>query len=137
MKNITDKIVSLRTPLLDAMKTMDTQKVKTLFVFDGEHFEGLLTLGDIQRAIIKNIALSETVSRILNKNKVYGYVTEGENAIKEKIRRMRAEVMPILDEKVNWWMCGFGATFSRKQSWSNANKSIYLWSSWLVAKARA
>ena len=85
--------------LLYAMKLMDKEKVKTLFVFDGEHFEGLLTLGDIQRAIIKNIALSEPVSRILNKNKVYGYVSEGEDVIKEKIRRMRAEVMPILDEK--------------------------------------
>lgn len=68
-------------------------------MFDGEHFVGLLTLGDILRAIIKNIALSEPVSRILNRSKIYGYVTEDETAIKEKIRRMRDEVMPILDEK--------------------------------------
>lgn len=96
---IKSRTLSPSASLLDAMKTMDTQKVKTLFVFDGERFEGLLTLGDIQRAIIKNIALTEPVSRILNKKKVYGYVTEGEDVIKEKIRRMRAEVMPILDEK--------------------------------------
>ena len=99
MDKIKDRIISLGTTLLDAMKTMDAQKVKTLFVFQDEHFEGLLTLGDIQRAIIKNIALTEPVSRILNKKKVYGYVADGEDAIKEKIRRMRAEVMPILDEK--------------------------------------
>lgn len=99
MNKIIDRIVSLGTTLLDAMKTMDEQKVKTLFVLDGEHFEGLLTLGDIQRAIIKNIALSEPVSRILNKKKVYGFVAESEDSIKDKIRRMRAEVMPILDEK--------------------------------------
>lgn len=107
--SIQQRIVLKDVTLLDAMKTMDTQKVKTLFVFDGEHFEGLLTLGDIQRAIIKNIALTEPVSRILNKNKVYGYVAEGEDAIKEKIRRMRAEVMPILDEKgelVDVWFWG-------------------------------
>ena len=100
MKNtIENRTINVWVSLLDAMKTMDTQKVKTLFVFDGEHFEGLLTLGDIQRAIIKNIALTEPVSRILNKSKIYGYVTEDETAIKEKIRWMRAEVMPILDEK--------------------------------------
>lgn len=98
LKTIECREVTLSTTLLDAMKTMDTQKVKTLFVFDGDHFEGLLTIGDIQRAIIKNIALSEPVSCILNKNKVYGYVTEEEDAIKEKIRKMRAEVMPILDD---------------------------------------
>lgn len=85
--------------LLDAMKVMDRQKVKTLFVFDGGHFEGLLTIGDIQRAIIRNVALSEAVSLILDKNKIYGFVTDGEEAIKEKMRRLRAEVMPILNEK--------------------------------------
>lgn len=99
IEKIKHRIVSPSASLLDAMKTMDAQKVKTLFVFDGEHFEGLLTLGDIQRAIIKNIALTEPVCRILNKNKTYGYVAEGESVIKDKIRRMRAEVMPILDDK--------------------------------------
>ena len=97
-KNIENRCVTSTVNLLTALKQMDTQMVKTLFVFDGDHFEGLLTLGDIQRAIIKNIALTEPVCRILNKNKVYGYVTEGESVIKERIRRMRAEVMPILDE---------------------------------------
>lgn len=92
------RTITLCTSLLDAMKTMDAEKVKTLFVIDGEHFEGLLTLGDIQRAIIKNTALSAPVSAILNKNKIYGYLTDGEVVIKEKMRRMRAEVMPILDE---------------------------------------
>ena len=103
------RIIPTSASLLDAMKKMDDIKVKTLFVFDGDHFEGLLTLGDIQRAIIKNIALSEPVSHILKKDKIYGYVAEGEDAIKEKIRRMRAEVMPILDEKgelVDVWFWG-------------------------------
>lgn len=99
LERINNRVVSLTASLLDAMKTMDTQKVKTLFVFDGEHFEGLLTLGDIQRAIIKNIALTEPVCQILDKNKIYGFVSESENIVKEKMRRMRAEVMPILDEQ--------------------------------------
>lgn len=96
---IEKRTINLNASLLEAMKIMDEIKAKTLFVFNKEHFEGLITLGDIQRAIIKNIALTEPVSRILNKKKVYGYVAEGEDVIKEKIRRMRAEVMPILDEK--------------------------------------
>ena len=95
---IVKRKISLSITLLYAMKIMDEERVKTLFVFDGEHFEGLLTLGDIQRAIIKNISLTAPVSSILNKNKIYGYASEGEDAIKAKIRRMRAEVMPILDE---------------------------------------
>lgn len=95
---IKNRSIGLNTSLLDSMKLMDTIMVKTLFVFNEEHFEGIVTLGDIQRAIINNIALKEPVSRILDRNKIYGSLLEGDDAIKEKMRRMRAEVMPILDE---------------------------------------
>lgn len=99
VERIKERIIKPSTSLLDAMKRMDEIKVKMLFVFDNEHFDGIITIGDIQRAIINNIALNEPVSRILNKNKVYGFVSEGEEAIREKMRRMRAEVMPILNEQ--------------------------------------
>lgn len=99
VNTIKKRVVSLSASLLDAMKQMDEVKVKILLVFNGEHFEGLITIGDIQRAIIKNSSLKEPVSRILNKNKIYGYINESEDSIKDKMRRMRAEVMPILDEQ--------------------------------------
>lgn len=99
-------IITLSTSLLDAMKQMDEVKVKTLMVFENGRFEGLVTIGDIQRAIINNISLQEPVSHILNKKKVYGYQLEDEDIIKDKMRKMRAEVMPILnnqDELVDVW----------------------------------
>lgn len=109
LTKIKQRIISPSVSLLDAMKQMDEVKVKILLVFSDEHFEGLITIGDIQRAIIKNIALKEPVGRILNKNKIYGYQSEGEESIREKMRRMRAEVMPILDEQgelVDVWFWG-------------------------------
>lgn len=99
IERIKDRIVSLSDSLLDAMKRMDAIKVKTLFVFNDEQFEGIITIGDIQRAIINNIALKEPVGHILNKKKIYGHLSEGEESIKEKMRKMRAEVMPILNEQ--------------------------------------
>ena len=80
---------------------MDEQKVKTLFVFDDKHFEGLFTLGDVQRAIIKNIGLDMNVGAIIDRQKIYGYKSENESVIREKMRSIRAEVMPILDENGN------------------------------------
>ena len=109
IEKIKQRVISPSVSLLDAMKLMDEIMVKTLFVLNGEHFEGIVTLGDIQRAIINNIALKDAVSRILDKNKVYGYRSEGEESIREKMRRMRAEVMPILDEQgelVDVWFWG-------------------------------
>ena len=108
-EQITERITHLGSSLLDVMKQMDEAKVKTLLVFDNNHFEGIVTIGDIQRAIINNIALRESLSRILKKNKVYGYIYESEDSIKDKMRKMRAELMPILDEQgelVDVWFWG-------------------------------
>ena len=96
---INKRSIAPTASLLDAMKQMDDVKVKILLVFNKGHFEGLITIGDIQRAIINNISLKEPLRRILKKNKVYGYQSEGEESIREKMRKMRAEVMPILDEQ--------------------------------------
>lgn len=98
MRDISSVTIAPSASLLAALKTMDERKVKTLFVFDGNHFEGLFTVGDVQRAIIKNIALDETVGSILDRHKIYGYRTESDTVIREKMRSIRAEVMPILDE---------------------------------------
>lgn len=107
LNKIDRSIIPLEKTLLEAMKHMDESRVKTLFVFDGDLFEGIVTIGDIQRAIINNVSLNEPVSGILDKNKVYGYVTEPDSRIKEKMRSLRAEVMPILNESgelVDVWL---------------------------------
>lgn len=99
MRDITSITIRPSITLLEALKTMDERKVKTLFVFDGRKFEGLFTVGDVQRAIIKNISLENAVESILDHNKIYGYRSENAETIREKMRSIRAEVMPILDEK--------------------------------------
>lgn len=99
MRDISNVSIAPSTSLLAALKIMDERKVKTLFVFDGNHFKGLFTVGDVQRAIIRNISLDKNVGDILDCNKIYGYKTESETTIREKMRSIRAEVMPILDEK--------------------------------------
>ena len=97
MRDISNVTISPSTTLLAALKTMDERRVKTLFVFNGIHFEGLFTLGDVQRAIIKNISLDKEVGSVLDHNKIYGYKTESEDTVLEKMRSIRAEVMPILN----------------------------------------
>ena len=101
MRDISNVSISPSTTLLAALKIMDERKVKTLFVFAGNHFDGLFTLGDVQRAIIKNIGLDREVGSILDRKKIYGYKTESNDIIREKMRSIRAEVMPILDEDGN------------------------------------
>lgn len=84
--------------LLTSLKQMDTQKVKMLFVFDKEHFVSILTIGDIQRAIVNNISLDEPVSRIVSCNKKFAHIGESMDEIRRKMLGLRAECMPVLDE---------------------------------------
>lgn len=93
--------ISPSTSLLDAMKKMDEVKVKNLFVFKDERFCGLVTIGDIQRAIIKSIPLTEQVGKILNTTKIYASVDDSIEEIKEKMHQIWADCMPVLDKEGN------------------------------------
>ena len=95
---IKTRIITPSFSLLDAMKRMDEIKDKMLFVFNNEHFEGIFTIGDIQRAIIKNVPLSETVSTIIDKKKKYVKPNESRDEVRKKMLTLRAECMPVVDD---------------------------------------
>ena len=52
-------------PVIAALKQMDAMKVKLLLVTDGDKFCSLLSIGDIQRAIIANVPLESPIEKIL------------------------------------------------------------------------
>lgn len=107
--------IFITSSIIQALKQMDTEKVKSLFVFNEDKFEGLITIGDIQRAILKGIDLSSPISSILDKNKIYAFAGESIESIKNKMSRLRAECMPILDKdgnlvEVYYWKDLFGTS---------------------------
>lgn len=101
IKDIEKRSIQISKSILDALKIMDSSKTKLLFVFEGNHFEGLLTIGDIQRAILKDVNLTSQISSILDKNKIYASVDESLESIKAKVRLLRAECMPVVDHSGN------------------------------------
>lgn len=99
LEKIKDRIISPKSSLLDAMKQMDVVKVKMLFAFTDNHFEGIVTIGDIQRAIIKNVPLDAPLSAIIDKDKEYASPSESLESIREKMIILRAECMPVIDSR--------------------------------------
>jgi len=99
LERIQKRIINPSCSILDAMKKMDEIKIKILFVFSDGNFEGILTLGDIQRAIIKGYQLSDSVNIILDKDKIYADVSEPIEEIKAKMEAIRAECMPVFEGK--------------------------------------
>ena len=98
LEKIRNRIIAPDITILNAMKKMDEIKMKILFVYEGDKCEGILTLGDIQRAIIKGHALTEKVVKILDRNKIYAEASESMEFIKQKMESIRAELMPVLQD---------------------------------------
>ena len=98
MSKIKNQSIDGNTHVIDALKLMGAEKKRNLFVFEGHRFLGLLTIGNIQRAIIKKNSLSVRVSEILETNKIYASNKDSIDHIKEIMFRVRMECMPVLDE---------------------------------------
>ena len=54
-EKINSRAIQSTKNILQALKKMDEVKVKMLLVFEGKQFLSILTIGDIQRAIIKGV----------------------------------------------------------------------------------
>lgn len=95
--------------LLHALKQMDGLGVKSLLVTDDRAaFAGILSIGDIQRAIIRNESLQSHVDGILRPNPRVAAEDTPLEQIKEVMLKYRMEFMPVLDKsrnivEVNFW----------------------------------
>lgn len=114
ISKIDNRKIPYNTTIIASLKKMDLEKTKTLFVFSKNRFMGMLTIGDIQRAILKNINLEDSVEKILDKNKIYARGDEPIDNIRAKMYRLRAECMPVVGNDgelldVYFWSDLFGS----------------------------
>lgn len=85
--------------IISALKQMDKKNHKLLLVLDQGLFYSLLSIGDIQRAIIANISLDEPVSKILRPEVRVAKDTDDKAQIKAHMRERRNDFMPIVDDQ--------------------------------------
>lgn len=97
ISKIKEKIISINDSIVSALEKMDGHRTKLVFVFDGDKFESILTIGDIQRAIIRHSALGDPVNSILEKDKIYASDKEPIEHIKEVMMKELIDCMPVLN----------------------------------------
>lgn len=112
-KRIKERSVSIETTIIATLKKMENEGTKMLFVFSGKTFDGIITIGDIQRAIIKSIDLSTPISTIIDNRKIYAKPEDDIEKIKSIMLKLRSECMPVVDDngnlvKVYFWKDLFG-----------------------------
>lgn len=94
-------IVEKSTPIIAALKQMDTLHVKLLLVLDNGKFRSLLSIGDIQRAIIANESLNAPIEKILRGKVNVAKATDQREEIVAKMRERRNDFMPVIDDDNN------------------------------------
>ena len=92
-----NRVISQDKNLLFAMKQMDALDKKLLLVIDNNKFEGLISAGDIQRAIISNLPLETTVAKVLRKNIRVAKPEDSYNTIKGLMLEFRMELCPVVN----------------------------------------
>jgi CBS domain-containing protein len=91
--------ISKELRLFDVLKKMDLEKSKSLIVIENSGvFIGLISIGDIQRAIIKNLPLDIKVGEVLRNNIIIGSDADPFQLLKDKMVNLRIEMMPIVDK---------------------------------------
>lgn len=94
-------IVCTSVSLMDVLKVMDEKHTKMLFVFEGDAFISIITIGDVQRAIINGVSLQSPIVGIIDSNKVYAHDYQSKEEIKQLLLQERSPYMPILDSNEN------------------------------------
>jgi dTDP-glucose pyrophosphorylase len=98
---IEERRISDDSTILQALQKMDTINRKLLLVFKVNKFIGVLSIGDLQKAIIANLPFDYTIRKLLREDFVYAKVKDPRQQVLEIMKKHRIECMPVLDENIN------------------------------------
>lgn len=100
-KNIKSICIQHDASIISALKQMDAVKHKLLIVIKDDKFYRLLSIGDIQRAIIRGVDLNTPVSSILRDQTKVASVNDNIEVVKTSMKERSNEFMPIIDDENN------------------------------------
>ncbi len=100
-KRIKEISINRKATIIQAIKRMDEQHIKLLLVLDEGKYFSLLSIGDIQRAIIAGTALDVAIDNILRAEVRVANVNDSKQSVIQYMRERRNDFMPILDNDGN------------------------------------
>lgn len=109
-----NRVITQDKTLLEALNKMDELDKKLLIVFgEEENYKGLLSIGDIQRAIINNKTLETPIHKAMRSDIRVASPSDSFSAIKEMMIEFRMELCPVVNDqneitKVYFWEDIFG-----------------------------
>lgn len=101
LAKVTQISIQRNATIVSALKKMDELDRKLLMVFDGARYSGILSIGDIQRGIIRNVSLDASVESVMRKNIRVARPGDNKDDIRKMMMEFRTEVMPVVDDQNN------------------------------------
>jgi len=89
--------ISSKTRILDVLKKMDELDVKLLIVLEENIFRSVISIGDIQRALIRSLSLDMPIKNILRKEVEVALDFHDIEFVKKQMIATKTECMPVLD----------------------------------------
>ena len=87
--------------LIDALQQMDKAASKLLIVTKQDKFFSLVSIGDLQRAMIAFQSFDKKVSEILRPKIQAGHINDERSGLADIMLQHRTEFMPVLDDEGN------------------------------------
>ena len=94
---ISNRSIDVNASMISALKQMEAHSYRLLLVFDGDTFVGVVSIGDIQRSVIKNKPMTTPIKGIMRKKFTFAHEGDDITDIKRMMFENRIEMMPILD----------------------------------------
>lgn len=98
-KKYDELMINNEYSILKTLQKMDEVKRKLLIVnsLDGKYWN-LISIGDLQRAIISGTELIKKINTIHISDKQVANTTQSHDVLKKRMESMRCEFMPVLDQ---------------------------------------
>ena len=90
-------VVSADDSIMSALKKMDNNALRNLIVINQSKVVGILTDGDVRRALIKGVQIHEYVRKAMKTPFIYLLQDDSPQAIIEKFRKKSIGIVPIIN----------------------------------------
>jgi len=100
MKDWQKLLIAPSTPILETLQNIDSMGMQIALVVDANgKLLGTVSDGDIRRGIIKGMALSDTVDKVMNHSPVTSEVGEDRKEILKRMKSRWRQRIPVIDSE--------------------------------------
>jgi len=99
MKKYVEVCIESGSTILSALKQMDATRHKLLIVTKEGRYHNLLSIGDIQRAILKGVEMNSPLDNILRPKTNVASSHQSREEIEQYVRDHKTEFMPVIDDE--------------------------------------